>query len=82
MFEAPPKLPEIEKKGRTEFEEFSLSRSNAHLAKKTLVEYLINKENTQIFRARSFDPNKLNLTPKSNLDVKKAQATQFSPFTF
>lgn len=58
IFENVPKLPSIEKKQQTTFEEFSLSRSNAKLAKKSLVEYMRNKENSNsniLFRARSVD---------------------------
>ncbi len=48
-------LPQIEKRGRTSFTEFTLSKSNSKLAKKTLEDYLYNKENSNmnVFRARS-----------------------------
>lgn len=41
-----PFIPKIERKEAVTFEEFNLSKSNTKLAKKTLVEYLNNKENT------------------------------------
>lgn len=44
----------MEKKGKTTFDEFCLSKSNTKLAKKTLEEYLVNKENKGCnFKARS-----------------------------
>lgn len=40
IFESQAKLPSVERKEKTTFEEFHLSGSNATLAKKTLVEYV------------------------------------------
>lgn len=40
-----PFVPKIEKKEVVSFEEFKLSKSNTKLAKKSLEEYLYNKEN-------------------------------------
>lgn len=56
IFDTQPKLPVIERRQKTDFDEFRLSRSNAKLAKKTLEEYQ-NKENSSVnlFRAKSFD---------------------------
>jgi hypothetical protein len=71
IFETTSKLPDISKKQSTTFDEFILSKSNAKLAKKTLVEYVTNKENTHqntLFRARSV--YKMVATPKTEYKKK------------
>lgn len=49
------KLPSVDRKEGTHFETFTLSNSNALLAKKTLSEYVVNKENPGLFKALSLD---------------------------
>ena len=85
IFEHTSSLPQIDKKTATNFEEFVLSKSNTMLAKKTLDEYLQNKENNSanLFRARSFSRKLLEPSSKTpRLEFKKRQLTDFSPFNF
>jgi 5-methylcytosine-specific restriction endonuclease McrBC regulatory subunit McrC len=87
-----PFMPKIEKKPVVTFEEFNLSKSNTKLAKKTLVEYLNDKENTSqnIFRARSLDkkiletgkPDKSPSGVSTGSELKPRRLTEFSPFNF
>lgn len=74
------KLPSVERKETTSFNEFSLSNSNAHLGKRTLGEYLLNKENSTTFKALPLDKKILEhaITPRK----EKPQVTEASPFTF
>lgn len=72
IFETACKLPLVDKRNTTGFDEFHLSKSNAKLAKKTFIEYITNKENAcsnQLFRARSFDRKKLEemVLPKTEM---------------
>ena len=56
IFEQIDKLPKIEAKKQTEFYEFHLSKSNVKLSKKTIEEYVNEKENIthlNSFKARS-----------------------------
>jgi len=64
-------VPYVEKKETTSFDEFRLSQSNTKLGKRTLEEYLFNKENSNsnVFRARSLDKN-LFLPKTPNTDLK------------
>jgi hypothetical protein len=39
IFEEGPKLPEVEKRLKTTFDEFQLSKSNGKLGKRSLIEY-------------------------------------------
>lgn len=82
-----PFIPKIEKKTQISFEEFNLSKSNTKLAKRTLDEYMNDKENTSmnIFRAKSvdrklFESKHDGKSPKT--EVKPRRLTEFSPFNF
>lgn len=46
-FEKKARLPSILKRTSTEFTEFQLSKSNMKLGKKTMEEYVYNKENVE-----------------------------------
>jgi hypothetical protein len=58
-----------------------LSNSNASLAKKTLAEYLHNKENPGIFKARALD-KKILEQPAPTYTPGKGQVTEALPFVF
>ena len=57
MFERAQSLPKVDKREKTDFDEFRLSHGNNNLGKKTLLEYQqdIEKMRNATFRARSFD---------------------------
>ena len=81
ILEHPTFVPHVEKREATAFDEFRLSQSNTKLGKRTLEEYLLNKENASqnVFRARSLDKNLfLQKTPRT--DVKQKRITEQSPF--
>ena len=74
-----------------QFEEFQLSKSNAQLAKKTVIEYLNNKENAcaNNFKAKPFDKNALNQKSATKSPTESAggnsvapRITECSPFNF
>ena len=83
IFETAFKPSKTEKKVIA-FDEFKLSKSNGKLAKRSLFEYLKDKENNGTgFRARSFSKNKFEQQlqcPKT--EVKPKRMTAFSPFKF
>ena len=50
-------MPQVEKRLKTDFDEFRLSNTNANLGRKTLIEYenQLNKMQNAQFKARSLD---------------------------
>lgn len=81
ILEQPCQLPSIPKRETTQFDEFQLSKSNKKLAKRTIEEYLTNKENHSSFKARSLDRKILEeATFRVHLSDGKKRVTSQSPF--
>ena len=70
----------MDTKEATTFDQFSLSHSNAHLAKKTLVEYVSNKENPVQFKARALDHKMFEHDPST--PHKPKHVIETTPFVF
>ena len=60
IFEKADSLPQVEKRGKTSFEEFKLSNPECVLRNKSLIEYQkeLERMKNARFRARSFDKNR------------------------
>ncbi len=84
VFDRIESLPTVEKKKETKFTEFSLSKSNCKLGKKTFTEYVTNKENacvaTNSFRAKSLDKKMLDEPDFKPCHTERKRATEQSPF--
>lgn len=81
IFEQIGKLPEVDKKATTHFDEFRLSQSNVKLSKKTIEEYRLNKENSYHFKARSLDKRLLE-QPTFTPVIGEHKPIEQSPFKF
>jgi hypothetical protein len=80
LFEHASKLPVVERKSATGFQEFSLSSSNTYLGKRTYNEYVKAQTETKQFKARPFDRA---LTQRKSICEERpsvAARTQFVPF--
>jgi hypothetical protein len=86
LFEHASKLPFVERKSATNFQEFSLSRTNISLGKRTYNEYLAQQSEQKQFKARALDMRLFER--KSICESEKPERhssqprTQFLPFNF
>lgn len=84
LFEHASRLPFVERKSATNFQEFQLSSSNTQLGKRTFNEYLLSQAESKQFKARALDRKILQRNSISGTERRSStpRSIQVLPFQF